>query len=103
MILFLSFLLFPNIFEQLSQRRLLESGRSLERGVEYKLNVVHLRGGVFGKKLCPRSRGRQLHHLRYLRWNPTSHGKRSRGRGVGVWGTGLNYDHVVTPIFSLSN
>ena len=54
MILFLSFLLFPNIFEQLSQRRLLESGRSLERGVEHKLNVVRLRGGVYGKKRCPR-------------------------------------------------
>ena len=54
MILFLSFVLFPSIFEQLSQRRLLESGRSLERGVEFKLNVVCLRGGVYGKRRFPR-------------------------------------------------
>ena len=50
MILFLSFLLFPNIFEQLSQRRLSESGRLLEKGVEYNFYVVHRRGGVYGKR-----------------------------------------------------
>lgn len=80
MILFLSFLLFPNIFEQLSQRRLLESGRSLERGVEYKLNVVRLRGGVYGKKRCPRG------GVSYIIYGiPPAMG---RGVGGGGWGFG---------------